>query len=317
MIKLNVLRLTISEISVSHLRGKHFPIRFDSLNNLTLINRSIRNGFRSWNTRELSQCFPRVRYLKIFSRSIQRLTNRMFEDFHQLEYLIFNGIDTVENNAFSNLFHLKELNLGENLRQIDPHAFVQMRTEQLFLDQSFQFRLNDEKDFCTFAQLNGFVRFSTKFHSECSCTLRFLYRNLEKILVPLTPPCYSNASVYVLTQEERICYFKKRLTQCDILPEQDFLIDGQMYNATYFYQQNPSKQRKRFSFQLLTLNSFSLSIFFLFLLTISILFRLKKRRTTTYRHLQRLLQRRQTQIDRRSSISHFDSLSSSIRTTKV
>ena len=93
-------KLSIKDISIRHLQGKHFPIVFHSLKELTLENYHVSNGFRSFNNRELSQCFPKLQTLKIFSHSIQHITKRMFEYFTQLEYLILNGITTIENNAF-------------------------------------------------------------------------------------------------------------------------------------------------------------------------------------------------------------------------
>ena len=170
-----VYKLSIKDISIRHLQGKHFPIIFHSVKELILENYYVNGGFRSFNNRELSQCFPQLRSLKIFSRSIQHITKRMFEYFNQLEYLILNGITTIENEAFFNLYHLKELNLGKNILRIDPYAFFHMNTNLLLLNESLDFQLNDDKHFCVFAQFSPLTNFKTfiKFSKNlntCSCT---------------------------------------------------------------------------------------------------------------------------------------------------
>ncbi len=58
-----VNQLSIKDISIRHLQGKHFPIVFNSTRRLTLENYNINRGFRSFNNRELAQCFPRLQYL--------------------------------------------------------------------------------------------------------------------------------------------------------------------------------------------------------------------------------------------------------------
>ena len=286
-------QLSIKDISIRHLQGKHFPIVFNSVRELTLENYHVNHGFRSFNNRELAQQFPRVHSLKIFSRSIQHITSRMFEYFNQLEYLILNGITTIENEAFFNLYHLKELNLGKNILRIDSYAFIHMNTNRLLLNQSYYFQLNDEKHFCTFAQFSPttdrktFVQFSKNL-TDCSCTLRYLYRHLDKSSMLLTPNCYLNSSLYILTQEERICYFEQRLLQCDILPDQGITIYGKYYNVSYFYQQQLSKQKNQLSF------FFRYRIYyvvFVLVILIGLCLIIRHRRSSTYQHLNRLLNR--------------------------
>jgi hypothetical protein len=286
-------QLSIKDISIRHLQGKHFPIVFHSVRELTLENYHINHGFRSFNNRELSRCFPRLRSLKIFSRSIQHIISRMFEYFTQLEYLILNGITTIENEAFFNLYHLKELNLGKNILRIDSYAFIHMNTDRLLLNQSYYFQLKDEKHFCTFAQFSPttdrktFVQFSKNL-TDCSCTLRYLYRHLDKSSMSLTPNCYLNSSLYILTQEERICYFEQRLLQCDILPDQGITIYGKYYNVSYFYQQQISKQKNRLSF-FFRYRIYYILIFIVIMIGLGLIIR--QRQNSTYRHLNRLLHR--------------------------
>ncbi len=290
-------KLSIKDISTRHLQGKHFPIRFPSLKELILENYHVNYGFRSFNNQELSQCFPQLRILKIFSRSIQHLTNRMFESFIQLEYLILNGITTIENEAFFNLYHLKELYLGKHILRIDPYAFLHMNTHIILLNESLDFQLNDEKHFCAFAQFSPltnvktFIKFS-KIISSCSCTLRYLYRHIDKSFLSMTPDCYSNSSLYILGQEERLCYFEERLLQCHVLPNDGITIYGQHYNVSYFYQKQLSKQRNH-----LTL-FYHYRFYFLLLLPIVmiilcwiLLFIKREHNESTYRHLNRLLNR--------------------------
>jgi hypothetical protein len=243
-----VNKLSIKDISIRHLEGKHFPIIFHSLKELILENFNIKNGFRSFNNRELSKCFPQLQILKIFSCSIQHLTKRMFEYFNQLEYLILDGITTIENEAFFNLYHLKELNLGKNILRIDPYAFLHINTNIILLNQSIDFQLNDDKHFCVFAQFSPLTNVKTfiKFPKNiptCSCTLRYLYRHIDKSLLSMTPYCYLNSSLYILAQEERLCYFEERLLQCHVLPNEGITIYGKHYNVSYFYQRQLSKQR--------------------------------------------------------------------------
>ncbi len=289
-------KLSIKDISIRHLQGKHFPIIFNSVYELTLENYHVNNGLRSFNNHELAQCFPQLRRLKVFSRSIQHIISRMFEHFNQLEYLILNGITTIENEAFLNLYHLKELNLGKNILRLDPYAFIHMNTEILLLNQSYNLQLNDEQHFCTFAQFSPspnrktFVQFSKNL-TDCSCTLRYLYRHLDKSLMSFTPYCYSNSSLYILTQEERICYFEQRLLQCDILPDQGITIYGKHYNVSYFYEQQISKQKNRLSF-FLRYRIYYIILALALILSLSLIIRQQKQRqNSTYRHLNRLLKR--------------------------
>lgn len=289
-------KLSIRDISVTHLKGKHFPIQFPSVRELTLENYHIDRGFRSFNHRQLSESFPQLRRLKIYSRSIRHLTRRMFESFHQLEYLILDGIQTIENEAFYNLYHLKELNLGKELLQIDSYAFIHMNTDLLVLNQSYLFQLDDQKHFCTFAQFASlpdrktFIQFPKNL-SDCSCTLRYLYRHLDKFLMSSTPNCYINSSLYVLTQEERICYFEQRLLRCDILPNEGLMIYGRYYNVSYFYQQQLSKQKSRFAF-FFRYRLYYLLLAMIFVLCLYLIIRQQKHReNSTYRHLHRLLKR--------------------------
>ncbi len=287
-------KLSIKDISIRHLKGKHFPIIFNSIYELTLENYHINGGFRSFNNRDLAQRFPQLRILKIFSCSIQRIISRMFEHLNQLEYLILNGITTIEREAFFNLYHLKELNLGKNILQINPYAFIHMNTNILLLNQSYQFQLNDEKHFCTFVQfspltdLKTFVQFSKNL-TDCSCTLRYLYRHLDKSFMSLTPYCYSNSSLYILTQEERICYFEQRLLQCDILPDQGITIYGKYYNVSYFYQQQISKQKNHLSF-FFRYRIYYIIIVFVLIISLYLIIR-KQHHNSTYKHLNRLLNR--------------------------
>nr|ACC43971.1 unknown [Philodina roseola] len=291
-------QLSIRDISVRHLKGKHFPISFSSLKTLTLENFVHSNGFRSWNSHDLAERFPQLTTLKIFSCSIQRLSSRVFEHFERLEYLTLDGIQIVENDAFFNLYQLKQLDLGKNIRRLDPYAFLHMNSDVfLLLNQSLQYRLDDEKDFCTFAQFSStkqsksFVRFPSFFNNFCSCTIRYVYRHIDKSLVSLTPSCYGNASVYILTQEERICYFEQRLLQCDILPNGGITIYGQHYNVSYFYTKQMSKGHKRFAifFQYRIYYLFAIGFFLLALLLL--FYQQRQRQKRTCRHLNRLLKR--------------------------
>ncbi len=292
-----IYKLSIKDISIRHLQGKHFPIVFNTIQELTLENYHANGGFRSFDDGELAQSFPKLRFLKIFSRSIQHIVPRMFQHFTQLEYLILDGITAIENEAFLNLYHLKELNLGKHILRIDPYAFIHMSTNNLLLNQSHTFQLNDEKHFCAFAQfvpstdLKTFVQFSNNL-TDCSCTLRYLYRHLDKSFMSLTPNCYSNSSLYILTQEERICHFEQRILQCDILPDEGITIYGKYYNVSHFYQQQISKQRNQFSI------FFQHRIYYIVLLPVVIIVlcliirQQKLHHDSTYRYLDRLLKRR-------------------------
>ncbi|CAF1653669.1 unnamed protein product [Rotaria magnacalcarata] len=292
-----IYKISIKDISVRQLQGKHFPIIFNSVQELTLENYNVNSGFRSFNNRELAHCFPQVKSLKIYSRSIQNIASRMFEHFSQLEYLTITGIIRIENNAFYNLNHLKELNLGENIHHVDPFAFVNMNTNILLLNQSHNFELNDDKHFCTFVQfspstnLKTIVQFSKNL-SDCSCTLRYLYRHLDKSFMSVTPHCYSNSSLYILTQEERICHFEKRLLQCDILPDEGITIYGTYYNVSHFYEQQISKRKSQLS------NFFRYRLYYILILPVLIICicliirQQKNRHVDAYRHLHHLLKRR-------------------------
>ncbi|CAF1677200.1 unnamed protein product, partial [Adineta ricciae] len=233
-----ISKLSIKDISVRHLQGRHFPLIFNSTYELTLQNYQVNGAFRSLNDRDLARCFPHLRSLKIYSRSIQHITARMFQHLTQLEYLILDGITAVENEAFASLYRLKQLDLGKDILRLDPYAFIHMNTDNLLLNQSYHFDLQDDKHFCTFVpfvpstDLDTFVQFAKNL-TDCSCTLRYLYRHLDKSLMSLTPNCYLNASLYILTQEERICHFEQRLLQCDILPDQGVTIYGKHYNVSY------------------------------------------------------------------------------------
>ncbi|CAF0806063.1 unnamed protein product [Adineta steineri] len=267
---------------------------------LILENYYAHGGFKSFNNRELSQCFPNLKYLKIFSRSIQHITKRMFEHLNQLEYLILNGITTIENEAFFNLYHLKELNLGKDIYRLDPYAFLHMTTTLLILNESINFQLDDNKHFCVFAQfspltnLKTFIKFPKDLNT-CSCIIRYLYRHIDKSLMSLTPYCYSNSSLYVLAQEERLCYFEQRLLQCHVLPDEGITIYGKHYNVSYFYQQQTSKHRNQLT--IFYHYRIYIIIILIFILIISISFTLfcirqqKQRNNSTYRHLNRLLKR--------------------------
>lgn len=292
-----LLKLSIKDISVRHLQSKHFPIVFNSVNELILENQNVNGGFRSLNSRDLANRFPQLKSLIIFSISIKTIISRMFEHLNKLEYLTLNGIISIENNAFSNLYNLKELNLGENIRRIDPYAFINMNTELLLFNQSDNFELNDDKHFCTFAQfspltdMKTFVQFSKNIN-DCPCTLRYLYRHLDKSFMSMTPYCYSNSSLYILTQEERICHFEKRLLQCDILPDEGITIYGTHYNVSYFYQEQLSKRKYQLA------NFFRYRIYYIFIIPILLICLCfiiryqKNRHDYTYKHLQRLLKRR-------------------------
>ncbi|CAF0930176.1 unnamed protein product [Adineta steineri] len=295
-----VYKISIKDISVRYLQGKHFPIIFNSVKELILENYYAHGGFKSFNNRELSQCFPNLKYLKIFSRSIQHITKRMFEHLNQLEYLVLNGITTIENEAFFNLYHLKELNLGKDIYRLDPYAFLHMTTNLLILNESINFQLDDNKHFCVFAQfspltnLKTFIKFPKDLNT-CSCIIRYLYRHIDKSLMSLTPYCYSNSSLYVLAQEERLCYFEQRLLQCHVLPDEGITIYGKHYNVSYFYQQQTSKHRNQLT--IFYHYRIYIIIILIFILIISISFTLfcirqqKQRNNSTYRHLNRLLKR--------------------------
>jgi hypothetical protein len=329
-----VHKISIKDISVRHLQGKHFPIIFNSVKELILENYYSKDGFRSFNNRELSQNFPQLRSLKIFSRSIQHITARMFENLNQLEYLILNGITTIENEAFFNLHHLKELNLGKNILRLDSYAFIHMNTNILLLNESLDFDLNDDKHFCTFAQfspltnLKTFIKFPQNINT-CSCTIRYLYRHLDKSLMSMTPHCYSNSSLYVLTQEERLCYFEQRLLQCNVLPDEGITIYGKHYNVSYFYQQQISKQRNQltifYRYRIYFITVLPILIISICLIVL-IVRQQKQHNNSTYRHLNRLLKRRR--LSRNDNVTldiiyhrpntHHDMISSTIATsTKV
>ncbi|CAF1463155.1 unnamed protein product [Adineta steineri] len=292
-----IYKLSIKDISVRYLQGKHFPVIFNSMNELVLENYHVNRGFRSFNNRELAQRFPNLRSLKIFSCSIQHIISRMFEHFNQLEYLTLDGITTIENEAFFNLYHLKILNLGKNILRLDPYAFIHMNTNNLLLNQSHLFQLNDEKHFCTFAQFvptidfKTFVQFSRNL-SDCSCTLRYLYRHLDKTFMSFTPNCYSNSSLYILTQEERICHFEQRLLQCDILPSEGISIYGKYYNVSYFYQQQISKQKYDLSIIFRYRIYYIIPLFILIIILCFIIRKQKQRHDSTYKYLNRLLKRK-------------------------
>jgi len=294
-----VYKISIKDISIRHLQGKHFPIIFNSVRELILENYHANGGFKSFDNRQLAQCFPQLRSLKIFSRSIQHITNRMFEHFNQLEYLILNGITAIENDAFFNLYHLKELNLGKNILRLDPYAFLHMNTNLLLLNESLDFQLNDDKHFCIIAQfapltnIKTFIRFPKDLNT-CSCSIRYLYRHIDKSLMSMTPYCYSNSSLYVLAQEERLCYFEQRLLQCHVLPDEGITIYGKHYNVSYFYQKQISKQRNQLTIFyhyrihiIISIPVLILSIFFI----LFIIRQQKQRNSSTYRHLNRLLKR--------------------------
>jgi hypothetical protein len=292
-------RLTIRDIAVGHLQKKHFPIVFDSVHSLVLQNYHIRRAFRSWNNNDLAQRFPQLRSLQLFSVSIDRLHTRMFEGFDRLESLHVDGIRHVENEAFAHLHHLKRLDLGKDLRRLDPFAFVHMFTELLLINRSDGFELNDDVHFCTFAQFSPsidrptFVRFAERSH-QCSCTVRYLYRHLDKSHMPLTPNCYSNASVYILTQEERICHFDQRLSQCDVLPNGGVTIYGRQYNASDLQRQQRTN--------LLALYGSRLYYLLLLIICAIILCWAFRQQKVSYRHLERLL-KRQTHLHENNAIA--------------
>ena len=104
----------------------------------------------------------------------------------------------------------------------------------------------------------------------------------------LTPSCYLNSSLYILTQEERICYFEQRLLQCDILPDQGITIYGKHYNVSHFYQQQLSKQKNHLSF-IFRYRLYYLLIIGIFIPSLYLIIRQQqKRENSTYRHLNRL-----------------------------
>jgi hypothetical protein len=290
-------RLSIQDISIRHLQGKHVPIVLPSVTTLTLANYHVQHAFRSLNSRELARCFPRLQTLLLYSRSIQHIIGRMFEYFVRLEYLTLNGITTIENEAFFNLHHLKRLDLGENIRRLDPYAFLHMNTDVLLFNRTVDFSLNDNDHFCTFAQfsplarLTTFVQLPITSHDTCSCTLRYLYRHLDKSYMSLTPTCYSTASVFVLTQEDRICHFEQRLLECDLLPDEGITIYGQHYNVSYFYRQQSFKQRAPWSF-IIRYRFYCLLLIVVLLAVLGLIVRqVRKNRHGAYRHLNYLLQR--------------------------
>jgi hypothetical protein len=220
----------------------------------------------------------------------------MFESFSQLEYLSLNGITTIENEAFFNLFHLKELYLGQHIRRIDPYAFLHMNAHLIMFNESLDFEMNDEKHFCAFAQFSPLTNVKTfikfpKTISTCSCTLRYLYRHIDKSFLSMTPSCYSNSSLYVLGQEERLCYFEERLLQCHVLPNDGITIYGQHYNVSYFYQKQLSKQRNQLTLLYRYRYYFLLLLPVFMIILCVILFIKRERNESTYRHLNRLLKR--------------------------
>ncbi|CAF2000658.1 unnamed protein product [Rotaria magnacalcarata] len=329
-----VYQLSIKDISVRHLQGKHFPIVFDTVKELKLENFNAIGGFRSFNNRELNEKFPQLRSLKIFSRSIQHITNRMFEHLNQLEYLTLNGITTIENEGFYNLYKLKELNLGRHILRLDPYAFLHMSTNMLVLNESTDFQFDDDKHFCVFAQfspltnLKTFVKFPKTLHT-CSCSTRYLYRHIDKSFMSMTPSCYSNSSLYVLAQEERLCYFEQRLLQCHVLPNEGITIYGKHYNVSYFYQQQIAKQKNRFTIFYRYKNYLLISLLVLIIIICLILCIIRQQRrqnSSAYRHLHRLIKRQRlasndnvtTDIIYHRTNGHQDIISSTIPiSTKV
>ena len=318
-------KLSIKDIATRHLQGKHFPIVLPSVKELNLENVHVNQAFRSFNDRDLSHCFPHLHRLKIFSRSIQHLTKRMFQSFNQLEYLTVDGITTIENDAFFNLYQLKELNLGKSIRRIDPLAFRQMNTDLLVFNQSGEFQINDEKEFCSFAQFNPlsqvktFVKFPRNLQT-CSCTLRYLYRHLDKSFLSMTPYCYSNSSLYVLGQEERLCYFEERLLQCDLLPNDGIDIYGKHYNSSYFYQRQLFKRRNQWAFLMRYRFYFLLALPVLIILLGAFVCIKRQHHRSTYRHLNRLLKRSNNQTTnngRMDMIYHRTNAHEDFRTSTI
>ena len=293
-------KLSIRDISVRHLQGKHFPILFPTVTELVLENFHVTGGFRSFSNQDLAERFPQLRSLKIFSRSIQYIIGRMFEHLNQLEYLKLNGITTIENDGFYNLHRLKELHPGQQIRRVDPYAFLHMTTELLLFNESLSFQLNDDEHFCAFAQfspvanLKSFVQFPLAAQS-CSCTIRYLYRHLDKSMMFMTPTCYANASLYILAQEERLCSFEQRLLQCHVLPDDGITIYGKHYNVSHFYKQQRSRQREhwqllyRYRMHLLAA---LVTVMLVLCLTVCLIRQRKREDGSAYRHLNRLLRRR-------------------------
>jgi hypothetical protein len=199
-----------------------------------------------------------------------------------------------------------------------------MNTNILLLNQSYNFQLNDEKHFCTFVQfspltnLKTFVEFSKNL-TDCSCTIRYLYRHLDKSFMSLTPYCYSNSSLYILTQEERICYFEQRLLQCDILPDEGISIYGKHYNVSYFYQQQISKQKNYLTVFLRHRIYYIILAFILIISLYLIIRKQKQRQNSTYRYLNRLLKRQRLERnDTLDVIYHHEPIPSiTSRATKV
>ena len=99
-------------------------------------------------------------------------------------------------------------------------------------------------------------------------------------LMSMTPYCYSNSSLYILAQEERLCYFEQRLLQCHVLPDEGITMYGKHYNVSYFYQKQLSKQRNQltifYQYRLYIIISIPLLLISIFL----ILFIIRQQKTT-------------------------------------
>ncbi|CAF1618090.1 unnamed protein product, partial [Didymodactylos carnosus] len=210
-----------------------------------------------------------------------------------------------------------------NILRLDPFAFYHLGNDQTFLlllNNSLDFKLNDDKHFCTFAILSSItlIKFSYNLN-ECTCTHRYIYRHIDKSQIYLTPKCYQNSPMSLLAQEENKCQFEQRLLKCQILPD-NILIYGKYYNSTYFY----SKQKHLLYIHniLLKYKTYFIigTIITLILLIILIIFILLLRKHRhSYVHLKRLLRKRDsTTIDnRRQTIDDEDNLNDDIPSINI
>ncbi|CAF1095691.1 unnamed protein product [Didymodactylos carnosus] len=311
---IKIYKLTITEIVVRHLDGKYFPLLY-SLTEFILNSQTM----TTINSYQLAKKFPNLKSLTLFSHSIQHITSKMFQSFYTLKKLTLNGITTIENEGLFNLKNLEELNLGSNILRLDPFAFYQLGNDQTFLlllNNSFNFKLNDDKHFCTFALLpiKTFVKFSSNLN-ECTCTHRYIYRHIEKSQIYLTPKCYQNSTMSLLAQEENKCQFEQYLLQCKILPNNIFIY-GKQYNSTYFYlkqkyllYENNIFLKYKTNFIIGTIGGLAL------LITFIIVILLLRYNRHSYSHLNRLLRKRNstTMINGRQIIidseENFDHIS--------
>ena len=91
-----------------------------------------------------------------------------------------------------------------------------MNTNLLLFNESMDFQLNDEKHFCAFAQfspltsIKTFVKFPKMIHS-CSCTLRYLYRHIDKSFLSMDTLTVIPIRVYMLLDKKNVYAISKNV----------------------------------------------------------------------------------------------------------